>query len=261
MSVSGEGGLDTGAIAADTDYYVYGILNGSGGLDVVASLATEDVGPTGFTSWRLIGAFFTDGGSQVDAVYDNYKDAGKPDFSRAGDDKVVVGDLTVGGSYNNLPIADNNTQGVIQFTSQGDVNAGGYQAQGYDYNGAAFNGEQEKYTFTVPLSDTSGDAVYMFSLNFRYNYSNSNGTVMTSVAHMRIKETNTGGTQLWARGTPQAVPFPWNDKFHVQNAAGFIKPGPGISQLFVSLGEQNLGGGAYAAQYGNYSISIQRVPF
>ena len=78
MSVTGEGGLDIGTIAADTDYYVYGILNGSGGLDVVASLATEDVGPTGFISWRLIGAFFTDGSSQVDGVYANSPGLGKP---------------------------------------------------------------------------------------------------------------------------------------------------------------------------------------
>ena len=192
-------------------------------------------------------------------------------------DKTFTGDINPGGttevndlaasgnisgaSYTGLPVADNNTQGIVQFSAQGDVNSVGYYVQGYDHAGAAFNNQNEKYTFTVPLSDTSGEAVYMFSLNFSYNYSNSNGTQMTSAAVMRIKETNTGGVTLWNREQIQYVLYPPTDPIHFQNAAGFIKPAPGITQLYISLGEKNVGGGAYSATRGRYSVSVQRVPF
>lgn len=58
-SVSGIGGLDTGAIAASSLYYVY-LVNG---VSLIASLSATS--PTGFTIYRKVGAFFTDSGSSI----------------------------------------------------------------------------------------------------------------------------------------------------------------------------------------------------
>lgn len=62
-SVSGVGGLDTGAIAASSLYYVY-LVNG---VSLVASLSATS--PTGFTIYRKIGAFYTDSGSLIFKAY------------------------------------------------------------------------------------------------------------------------------------------------------------------------------------------------
>jgi len=56
VTVSGIGGLDTGAIASNSLYYVYGI-NNNGVLALVASLSA--LLPTGFSAYRKVGAFHT----------------------------------------------------------------------------------------------------------------------------------------------------------------------------------------------------------
>lgn len=65
-SVSGAGGLDTGSIAASTFYYVYTVLS-AGAVKIIAS--TSASGPTGFTTYRKVGAFYTDGSSNIFRVY------------------------------------------------------------------------------------------------------------------------------------------------------------------------------------------------
>jgi hypothetical protein len=110
MSVSGIGGLDTGAIAADTDYFVYTVLDGISETPLlVASLANEDMGPTGFTTWRLIGAFNTDGSSQVDSVYSNTSEVGKP--------------IDISNAQNNVPEATETVPGLIKQTIIRDFSA------------------------------------------------------------------------------------------------------------------------------------------
>ena len=66
-AVSGSGGIDTGSIAASTFYYVYTVINGSGVLALVAS--TSSTSPTGFTQYRKVGAFYTDGSSNIFKAY------------------------------------------------------------------------------------------------------------------------------------------------------------------------------------------------
>jgi hypothetical protein len=61
-SVSGIGGLDTGAIAASSFYYVYAVYNGSA-TGIVASLSASS--PSGFTRYKKVGAFYTDSGSLI----------------------------------------------------------------------------------------------------------------------------------------------------------------------------------------------------
>lgn len=65
-SVSGIGGLDTGSIANLTFYYVYVVYNGSV-LGLVAS--TSATAPTGFLSYRKIGAFYTNSSAQIFKAY------------------------------------------------------------------------------------------------------------------------------------------------------------------------------------------------
>lgn len=65
-STSGFGGIDTGSIAASTFYYVYAVVQ-SGVLGLVAS--TSATSPTGFNNYRKVGAFYTDGSSNIFKAY------------------------------------------------------------------------------------------------------------------------------------------------------------------------------------------------
>lgn len=67
ISVSGINGIDTGSVSASTHYYVYTVIN-NGQVRLVASLSAT--APTGFTSYRKVGAFYTDSTSAIgDALY------------------------------------------------------------------------------------------------------------------------------------------------------------------------------------------------
>lgn len=67
-SVSGIGGIDTGAIAASSFYYVYAVSTGSvEGL--VASLSAAS--PVGFLRFKKVGVFYTDSGSLIFKAYYN----------------------------------------------------------------------------------------------------------------------------------------------------------------------------------------------
>lgn len=65
-AVSGAGGIDAGSVATLTFYYVYAIIN-SGVVSLVAS--TSAVAPSGFTTYRKVGAFYTNASSQVFKAY------------------------------------------------------------------------------------------------------------------------------------------------------------------------------------------------
>lgn len=66
-SVSGVGGLDTGAIAVSTFYYVYTVLS-SGVIGLICS--TSAVAPTGFgTGAYKVGAFYTDASTNIFKAY------------------------------------------------------------------------------------------------------------------------------------------------------------------------------------------------
>lgn len=64
MTVAGANGLDTGSVATNTIYYLYGILETSpvknGAFRAVASVSPPSIGPTGFsTNWTYFGSFKT----------------------------------------------------------------------------------------------------------------------------------------------------------------------------------------------------------
>ena len=72
LSGSGAGGLDTGAIAANTPYYLYGVRN-SGSVSIIASASDPGTGPTGYTVWTYLGAVATDSGG---ATFNSFNSVG-----------------------------------------------------------------------------------------------------------------------------------------------------------------------------------------
>lgn len=72
-SGSGNGGLDTGAIAASTWYHAHIIKNlTTGAVDVLVSLsATAPTLPSGYTVFRRIGSMLTNGSSQWTLFHQN----------------------------------------------------------------------------------------------------------------------------------------------------------------------------------------------
>lgn len=68
LDTSGRNGLDTGAKAANTVYYLYAIPPTSGStFDVVCSVTGPATGPTGFSQWSYLGAFCTLAASAIPA--------------------------------------------------------------------------------------------------------------------------------------------------------------------------------------------------
>jgi len=61
-SISGAGGIDTGSIAANTLYYVYAIVD-AGAVKLIAS--TNEQKPSGYSVQIKVGAFETDGSSNI----------------------------------------------------------------------------------------------------------------------------------------------------------------------------------------------------
>jgi hypothetical protein len=82
LASSGAGGLDTGAVAARTTYYIYGVVAG-GALALTAS--TSSSAPTGFTASKLIGAFTTnDSAATINFMFAVGQDPGEPLIATAG---------------------------------------------------------------------------------------------------------------------------------------------------------------------------------
>jgi peptidoglycan hydrolase CwlO-like protein len=65
ITLSGSGGLDTGVVAPNTEYYMF-IVDVAGTLGLVSSLSASS--PTGFDSFRRIGQIETDASSDVTVV-------------------------------------------------------------------------------------------------------------------------------------------------------------------------------------------------
>jgi hypothetical protein len=70
-ATTGLNGLDTGALAANTLYYIYAVRSTTAGFGIVASTAAPTTGPTGFTGWKEIGRFRTSFGSAAIAIVIN----------------------------------------------------------------------------------------------------------------------------------------------------------------------------------------------
>lgn len=118
-SVSGIGGIDTGAVAASSFYYVYAVYNGSS-VGIVASLSAS--APTGFTRYSKVGGFSTDSGSLVYLAFaqNDLKIASR--FDTAGGSTVsFLGQNSLSGNgYQKMPNGI-----IIQWGITGSVATGG----------------------------------------------------------------------------------------------------------------------------------------
>jgi hypothetical protein len=66
LTVSGRGGLDSGSEASSTWYYAYLVPNSAGdGLSALCSVNDPSTGPTGYSTWRYVGAFRNNGSSNI----------------------------------------------------------------------------------------------------------------------------------------------------------------------------------------------------
>lgn len=106
-ATTGLGGLDTGALAASTTYYLYFCANSIGTFGLVASTAAPATGPTGFAGrFTTIGQFTTNASTQiVESAFSNaingqpitYYDIGAANFISSGG--VTLGGYTDAGLW------------------------------------------------------------------------------------------------------------------------------------------------------------------
>ena len=105
MTTNGAGGLDIGAVAASSTYYVYTVLD-SGSLALIVSLATPSFGPAGYTSWTTLGSFSTDSASNIATVL------------QVGDELATATSAgTVTSVTDDIVLADANTVGLQAHTT------------------------------------------------------------------------------------------------------------------------------------------------
>jgi hypothetical protein len=71
ITTNGAGGLDTGAVAADTVYFIHAVKNSST-MSIISSLS--ETAPTGFTVFKRIGRFITSGSSEITSLATFIKD-------------------------------------------------------------------------------------------------------------------------------------------------------------------------------------------
>jgi len=63
---TGDGGLDTGSEASSTWYYLYAVVKPDGSITLKASVTWPGgAGPTGFSTWKYLGAFRNDSSSNI----------------------------------------------------------------------------------------------------------------------------------------------------------------------------------------------------
>jgi len=77
LTTNGVGGLDTGSLVANTQYFVY-VVNNSNAAGIIASTEDTDNGPSGFNSWKQVGAFETNDDAEVKFIYETAKSEGTP---------------------------------------------------------------------------------------------------------------------------------------------------------------------------------------
>jgi hypothetical protein len=69
MTASGANGLDTGAEASSTWYYLWVIYNGTTVASLLSTSATAPTLPSGYTYKAMVGAVYNDSGSNFDTMY------------------------------------------------------------------------------------------------------------------------------------------------------------------------------------------------
>jgi len=163
---TGNGMLDTGTFAASTTYYVFAIAKADGTSDILCSLSSSNpLLPTGYTVYRLIGIFTTDGSTYITTIVftSSVGSLAKYDYANP-ISKVVSTSYTAecngilyASGYNVNQITSVTISGITYMihisSSQGSV-AGGFipiaKGQVYTFNGAAFGAGSTVYYYFIP---------------------------------------------------------------------------------------------------------------
>ncbi len=103
-ALTGAGGLDTGAVAANSTYYVYGVAS-AGSLTLVASLSATTV--VGFTGKKMLGAFTTDALAAIDYIFSTAQNPGEPLKDVPGTETKLGSVIFPDREYQNLVINGN----------------------------------------------------------------------------------------------------------------------------------------------------------
>lgn len=142
-AVTGVNGLDTGALASNTLYYIYAVRNSStAGLGIVASTAAPSVGPTGFTGWKEIGRFRTFFGSAAIGIVVNRLEGDNVKSSSTGEESTYTLPITSSGSQ---PTKGTTTVDIAK----------------YRYIGTKM---EVRYTYTQTVAGVAGTGTYFFGV-------------------------------------------------------------------------------------------------
>lgn len=141
LANSGAGGLDTGTIAANTFYYIYGIE--SSGLKLIASLAVPSagVGPANFTDhWQYVAACFVGTGTVFaqSQWVDKYAKYNKQfeEISHTGDDTL--------------------TEKAVKFPATAKMGTGLFQSAVYSYSAISGDNVGDVHFLTVAANGGVG---------------------------------------------------------------------------------------------------------
>lgn len=104
LATNGIGGLDTGSVASDSDYYFYGV-NNNDDVGIIASLRDPSLGPTSYTygQWMYLGSCSTKSGSAVFPAFISSR--GRLIYAKALETKTHTGTTSLTSlTFNGLPV-------------------------------------------------------------------------------------------------------------------------------------------------------------
>ena len=172
ITASGAGGLDTGAEAVSTWYYIWAIQGESGVSCLLSASHTDPTMPTGYTKKKLISAVYNDGAGDFRVFYQegNYINYGAYlmflNAGTAGATTEVDSSAYFPENTRDLDVMYYQTAAVVVTTIYGYMN-GGYRFQAYPYSSGG--GLQEKVTIASVnrkvAYDTTG-TLYLYACGF-----------------------------------------------------------------------------------------------
>jgi len=201
LSTTGANGLDTGSLASDSTYFVYAVVS-SGSMAIVASLNPDTTGPTGFSVWKLIGAFGTKpGAAEVDFIYSIYGQHGKPKNDIQG--RAIYDDLASAPTVGTQNYIIN---GGFDFwqrgTDSGSVTSSGWQYQAdrwrfYTSAGGGGTGSISRQTLTP--GDISSNSQYYLRWDQTVAVTASSPALQIPIEDVRTLAGKTITLSFWAK--------------------------------------------------------------
>lgn len=209
---SGNGGLDTGSKAANTDYFLYAIAKADGTSDGLFSTSSSSPTlPTDFTVFRLLGSVRTDGSSNIV------------------NNRVILFGRDTWGPWNQVDL----TNGGANDTNSWDINITAAIDQGhneFEFAGRDLSPTANGSTLGVQLGDAGGieNTGYDGGVGAPDGLDNSDRFLLTGTIYFDAGE----DCHTWFR---LAIL-----EGNVYQFRGELFCGPANSQLLVSIGSKTL---------------------